>query len=61
MSPMLQARNPSQGNFAGLEGCTEIRYVTRPDIVRAVPRASLEVGVDATETKHPEAKSSPGR
>ena len=50
MGTMLQAQDPSLDDFAGLEGCNEILNVTRPDIVRAVHRAYLEVGVDAVET-----------
>ena len=50
MGTMLQAQNPSLDDFAGLEGCNEILNVTRPDMVRAVHRAYLEVGVDAVET-----------
>ena len=50
MGTMLQAQDPTLDDFAGLEGCNEILNVTRPDIVRAVHRAYLEVGVDAIET-----------
>jgi len=50
MGTMLQAQDPSMDDFAGLEGCNEILNVTRPDIVRAVHRAYLEVGVDLVET-----------
>ena len=50
MGTMLQAQDPSLDDFAGLEGCNEILNVTRPDIVRAVHREYLEVGVDAVET-----------
>ncbi len=50
MGTMLQDQNPTMDDFAGLEGCNEILNVTRPDIVRAVHRAYLEVGVDAIET-----------
>ncbi len=50
MGTMLQAQDPSLDDFAGLEGCNEILNVTRPDIVRAVHRAYLDVGVDAVET-----------
>ncbi len=50
MGTMLQAQDPSLDDFAGLEGCNEILNVTRPDIVRAVHRTYLEVGVDAIET-----------
>src|SRR5664279_1311070 len=50
MGTMLQAQDPSLDDFAGLEGCNEILNVTRPDIVRAVHRGYLSVGVDAIET-----------
>ncbi|MTD13942.1 methionine synthase [Nakamurella sp. YIM 132087] len=50
MGTMIQAQDPSLDDYAGLEGCNEILNVTRPDIIRAVHRAYLEVGVDAIET-----------
>lgn len=50
MGTMLQAHDPSLEDFQGLEGCNEILNVSRPDIVRAVHDAYLDVGVDAIET-----------
>jgi 5-methyltetrahydrofolate--homocysteine methyltransferase len=50
MGTMLQDADPSLDDFAGFEGCNEILNVTRPDIVTAVHRAYLDVGVDAIET-----------
>ncbi len=50
MGTMLQAANPSLEDFQGLEGCNEILNISRPDIVKAVHREYLEVGVDAIET-----------
>ena len=50
MGTMLQAADPSLEDFQQLEGCNEILNVTRPDIVRAVHDAYLEVGVDMIET-----------
>lgn len=50
MGTMLQAANPTLEDFQGLEGCNEILNVSRPDIVRAVHREYLDVGVDAIET-----------
>ena len=50
MGTMLQAANPSLEDFQNHEGCNEILNITRPDIVRAVHDAYLEVGVDAIET-----------
>lgn len=50
MGTMLQAADPSLEDFEGFEGCNEILNVTRPDIVEAVHRAYLDVGVDAIGT-----------
>ncbi|HET8598735.1 MAG TPA: methionine synthase [Segeticoccus sp.] len=50
MGTMLQAADPTMEDFEGHEGCNEILNVTRPDIVRGVHEAYLEVGVDAVET-----------
>ncbi len=50
MGTMLQAANPTLEDFQGLEGCNEILNVSRPDIVKAVHREYLDVGVDAIET-----------
>ncbi len=50
MGTMLQAENPSLEDFQGLEGCNEILNISRPDIVRKVHDAYLQVGVDAIET-----------
>jgi len=50
MGTMLQAANPTLEDFEGHEGCNEILNVSRPDIVKAVHRQYLEVGVDAIET-----------
>ncbi|WP_116026092.1 methionine synthase [Thermomonospora umbrina] len=50
MGTMLQAQDPTLDDFEGHEGCNEILNVTRPDIVRAVHAAYLDVGVDCVET-----------
>jgi 5-methyltetrahydrofolate--homocysteine methyltransferase len=50
MGTMLQSFPLGLEDFAGLEGCNEILNVTRPDVVRNVHRAYLEVGADAIET-----------
>jgi 5-methyltetrahydrofolate--homocysteine methyltransferase len=50
MGTMLQASDLTLEDFQGLEGCNEILNVTRPDVVRAVHDAYLDVGVDAVET-----------
>lgn len=47
---MLQSADPSLEDFQNHEGCNEILNVTRPDLVRSVHDAYLEVGVDAIET-----------
>ena len=50
MGTMLQAANPSLEDFQDLDGCNEILNISRPDIVKAVHREYLDVGVDAIET-----------
>ncbi|HET7302996.1 MAG TPA: methionine synthase [Segeticoccus sp.] len=50
MGTMLQAADPTLEDFDGHEGCNEVLNATRPDIVRGVHEAYLEVGVDAIET-----------
>src|SRR4051794_29721855 len=50
MGTMLQAADPSLEDFQGHEGCNEVLNATRPDVVRSVHEAYLEVGVDAIET-----------
>ena len=50
MGTMLQEQNPTLEDFQGYEGCNEILNVSRPDIVKAVHRKYLEVGVDSIET-----------
>ena len=50
MGTMLQAADPSLEDFQGHEGCNEILNVSRPDVVRSVHDAYLNVGVDAIET-----------
>ena len=50
MGTMLQAADPTLEDFQGHEGCNEILNVSRPDIVLAVHRQYLAVGVDAIET-----------
>jgi 5-methyltetrahydrofolate--homocysteine methyltransferase len=50
MGTMLQAADPTMDDFEGHEGCNEVLNVTRPDIVRSVHDAYLEVGVDCVET-----------
>jgi 5-methyltetrahydrofolate--homocysteine methyltransferase len=50
MGTMLQAHALTLADFEGHEGCNEVLNVTRPDVVRAVHEAYLEVGVDCIET-----------
>ncbi len=50
MGTMLHAQNPTLDDYEGLEGCSEILNVTRPDFVRSVHDAYLAVGVDCVET-----------
>jgi len=50
MGTMLQAAEPSLEDFQNHEGCNEILNITRPDLVRSVHDAYLQVGVDAIET-----------
>ena len=46
MGTMLQAYDLGLEDFQGHEGCNEILNITRPDIVRDVHEAYLDVGVD---------------
>jgi len=46
MGTMLQAYDLGLEDFQGPEGCNEILNITRPDIVREVHEAHLDVGVD---------------
>ena len=50
MGTMLQAQNPTLDDYQGHEGCNEILNVSRPEMVKSVHRAYLEVGVDGIET-----------
>ena len=50
MGTMLHAANPTVDDYAGLEGCSEILTVTRPDIVSGVHEAYLAAGADCVET-----------
>ncbi|KHL11166.1 5-methyltetrahydrofolate--homocysteine methyltransferase [Mumia flava] len=50
MGTMLQAYDLGLDDFEGHEGCNEILNVTRPDVVKAIHEAYLEVGVDCVGT-----------
>jgi 5-methyltetrahydrofolate--homocysteine methyltransferase len=50
MGTMLQNAGLSLDDYQGKEGCSEIRCVTRPDVVRGIHAAYFEAGADAVET-----------
>lgn len=50
MGTMLQAAELTLDDYQGMEGCSEILCVSRPDVVRDVHAAYLEAGADAVET-----------
>ncbi|MEJ3750472.1 methionine synthase [Actinomycetes bacterium KLBMP 9797] len=51
MGTMLQAADLDvEDDFQGLEGCSEILSLTRPDVVRGVHDAYLAAGADCIET-----------
>ncbi|WP_024796351.1 methionine synthase [Tomitella biformata] len=50
MGTMLQAEDLTLDDFLQLEGCNEILNETRPDVLKAIHGAFLDVGVDAIET-----------
>jgi 5-methyltetrahydrofolate--homocysteine methyltransferase len=50
MGTMLQAADLTLDDYQGLEGCSEILCVSRPDVVRGIHAAYLEAGADAIET-----------
>ena len=50
MGTMLQEAGLTLDDFDGHEGCNEVLNATRPDVVRSVHEAFLDVGVDCVET-----------
>ncbi|MFL6270188.1 MAG: methionine synthase [Actinomycetes bacterium] len=50
MGTMLQNAGLSLDDYQGLEGCSEILCVSRPDVVRDIHAAYFEAGADAVET-----------
>jgi 5-methyltetrahydrofolate--homocysteine methyltransferase len=50
MGTMLQEYAPTLDDYQQLEGCNEILNVSRPDMIRAIHDAYLDVGVDCVET-----------
>ena len=50
MGTMLQAAELDLDDYQGLEGCSEILCVSRPDVVQGIHAAYLGAGADAVET-----------
>ena len=50
MGTNIQFRNPTPDDFWGKEGCNELLVLSRPDIIRDIHAAFLEVGCDVVET-----------
>jgi len=50
MGTMLQEHAPTLDDYQQLEGCNEILNVSRPDMIRAIHDAYLDVGIDCVET-----------
>src|SRR5512142_2088064 len=50
MGTSIQARQPSIDDYWGKEGCNELLVLSRPDIIRDIHAAYLEVGCDVVET-----------
>src|SRR6266536_1659790 len=50
MGTMLQAAELDLDDYQGLEGCSEILCVARPDVVQGIHAAYLGAGADAVET-----------
>jgi len=50
MGTNIQFRNPTPDDYWGKEGCNELLVLSRPDIIRDIHAAFLEVGCDVIET-----------
>ncbi len=50
MGTSLQTFNLPLSDYDGLENCSEILNITRPDVVQAIHEGFLKVGCDAVET-----------
>jgi len=50
MGTMIQVRNLTSDDFEGLDGCNEYLCITRPQIIKDIHAAYLEVGADIIET-----------
>lgn len=50
MGTNIQLRNPTLDDYWGKENCSEVLVLSRPDIIRDVHAAFLQVGCDVVET-----------
>ena len=50
MGTNIQKRNPTLDDYWGKENCSEVLVLSRPDIIRDVHAAFLQVGCDVVET-----------
>ncbi len=50
MGTQIQAHDLSLDDYDGLEGCSEILNLTRPDVIRDIHASYLRVGCDCVET-----------
>ncbi len=50
MGTMIHRKNPSDEDYAGLAGCSEILNATRPDLIRAIHDEYLAAGSDVIGT-----------
>src|SRR5215472_285726 len=50
MGTNIQLRNPSLDDFWGKENCSEVLVLSRPDIIKDIHAAFLQVGCDVIET-----------
>jgi len=50
MGTQIHAHEPSDADWAGLQGCSEILCQTRPDIIKEIHAAYFQVGADVVET-----------
>ncbi len=50
MGTMIQSKDLSLDDFAGLDGCNEYLCQTRPDIIKDIHNSFFAVGCDAVET-----------
>ena len=50
MGTAIHARDLALGEYLGLENCSEVLNLTRPDVIQAIHESFLSVGCDAVET-----------